>query len=61
MCCPGLSLGFPLLRGTIISKSGVHLNSYILAGAEKQEEIPVSTLSHSSHEQSSIPPCLCLY
>lgn len=61
VCCLGLSLGFPLLRGTIINKSGVCLNCYILAGAGRQEEIPVSTPSHSSHEQSSVSLCLCPY
>lgn len=55
-CCPGLSLWFPLLHGAVISKSGVCLSCYILPGAERQEEIPASTLSHSSREQSSISP-----
>ena len=56
MCCPGLSLGFPLRRGTVLSKSGVCLNCYILAGAERQEEIPDSTPSYSSMSKAPFLP-----
>lgn len=57
LVCPGLSFRISSAWGCY---NQIWCLLGILAGAERQEEIPVSTPSHSSQEQTSISPCLLI-